>query len=93
MAQTIGDGPFHNCGHALPVQSVLARRSLPTQLARQHRNGVGKRSGHSRPRLSPGEVLHAHPAPGALDPAREYRNFNGSFLIDRSRHSRTGLVL
>ena len=65
------DRPFHDRRHALPVQSVLARRSLPTQLARQHRHRIGKRRGHSRPRLGPGKVLHPHAAPRAMPPGAD----------------------
>ena len=49
MTQTVPHGPLHDRRHAFPVPSVLARRSLPTQLPRQHRHCIGQRCGHSRP--------------------------------------------
>src|SRR4029453_5412765 len=70
MTQTVLDGPLHDRGHALPVQSVLARRALPAQLPRQHRHGLRKRRGHPGPRFRPGKVLHPHPAARASYPPR-----------------------
>ena len=70
MVQTVLHGPLHNRRHALPVQTVLARRSLPTQLARQNRHCIRQRRGHSRPGLGPGKVLHPYPAARALDASR-----------------------
>ena len=69
--------PLHNRGHAFPVQPVLARRALPTQLPRQHGHGIGQRRGHSRPRLGPWKVFHPHSAAGTLHPARTVAQFQG----------------
>ena len=88
VAQTVFHGPLHDRGHALPVQSVLARRSLPTQFAGQHGHRIGQRRGHARPRFGPGEILHPHPAPGTFHSPRAVAQFQGKFRIDRSRHSR-----
>jgi hypothetical protein len=40
MSQTICHRSFHDGRHALPVQTVLASRSLPTQLPRQSRHRI-----------------------------------------------------
>jgi hypothetical protein len=42
MTQPVLDRPLHDRRYALPVQSVMARRSLPTQLPRQHRHRIGQ---------------------------------------------------
>src|ERR1700680_1256639 len=68
VAQTVLHGALHDRGHTLPVQPVLARRSLPTQFARQHGNCTGQRRGHPRPRLGPREILHPTPASWTFHP-------------------------
>src|SRR6266700_6865224 len=65
MAQTISDRPFHNRRHALPVEPIMTRRSLPTHLPSQYRYRVRQRRGRPGPRLRPGKVLHPQAAPGA----------------------------
>src|SRR5205814_688392 len=67
VAQTIDDNPLHDSRHALPIQSVVARRSLPTHLPSQSRYCIRQRRGHARPRLGPRKVLHPQAAPGAED--------------------------
>ena len=77
VLQPVLHRPLHNRGHALPVQPVFARRTLPTQLPRQHGHGIGQRRGHPRPGLRPRKVLHPHPAAGTLHPARTVAQFQG----------------
>ena len=70
VLQAVLHRPLDDGRHALPVQPILARRPLPTQLPRQSRYGIRQRRRHSRPGLGPGKVLHPHPATRALDAAR-----------------------
>ena len=79
MVQAILHRTFHDGRHALPVQSVLASRSLPTQLPRQSRHRIRQRRGHSSPRVRPGKVLHPQTAPGAVDSTGPVAQFQWQF--------------
>jgi hypothetical protein len=63
----------------LQPQRVMASRSLPTQLPRQSRHRIGQRRGHSRPRVSPGKILHPQTASGAFDPTGAVTQFQWQF--------------
>jgi hypothetical protein len=63
MAKAILNRPLHDGRHALPVQAVLTRRSLPTQLPGQAGHGVEKGRSHPSPRFGPRKLLHPHPHP------------------------------
>ena len=77
VPQAILHGPLHYRRYALPIQTILACRALPTQFPRQDGDGIGQRCRHSRPGFRPWKVLHAHTAPWALDPTGAVAQFQG----------------
>jgi hypothetical protein len=77
VSQAILNGPLHNRRYALPIQTILACRALPTQFPRQDGDGIGQRRRHSRPGFRPRKVLHAHSAPWALHPTGAVAQFQG----------------
>ena len=80
--------PFHNGSHALPIQSVLACRALPTQFPRQLRHCIGQSGGHPRPGFGPGKVLHPHSAAGTFHPTRAIAQLQRQFPQGQIRHTR-----
>ena len=64
---------FDHGGDALPVQPIIARLTVPTQLPSQHRRLMGQRHGHLRPRLRPRKIFHPHPTARARHPGADGR--------------------